>query len=480
MDERTALAVTAVRAVETADRARTSWTDTDRAWASRAAAEVVGADAAPAQFVGRRARLALERLAARGHAVARLAAAWRWRGWVGAAVVVVAFIAGAAADALGGARQVNVLYSPALPLVGWNLAVYCVLAAGFVLRYGEPSAPGPLRRAVAWLAGVARRAPGAAAAGDDPAARALATFATDWTSRATPLYAARAARILHAAAAALALGVVAGLYVRGLVFEYRATWESTFLDAPTVRAVLAAAYWPGARVLGVAVPDAAEIATIRAPGSENAAPWLHLMSATLATLVILPRLALAAGVALVERHRAAHLADDLADPYFARLLRGFRPGTAQVRVVPYSYAAEPAALATLEAVLARALGGNVALAVATPVAYGDEESAARALDADARTPVIALFNATATPEPEAHGRFLSALATHARPLVVVVDEAALSARWGDDAGKRDERRALWRDVAASQRVAPVFVDLNAPDADAADAALEAALDGSPA
>jgi len=478
MDERRALAATAVRAVETADRARTNWTDADRAWASRAAAEVVGADAPPAQFVGRRAQLALERLAQRGHPVARLAGAWRWRGWVGSVIIAAAFVVGAAADAVGGVHRINVLHSPVLPLLVWNLAVYAVLAAGFVVRYGEPGAPGPLRRAVAWIAGVTRHPRGAAAADTDSAARALAAFATDWTARATPLYAARAARILHAAAAALALGVIAGLYVRGLVFEYRATWESTFLDAPAVRAILAAAYWPGARLLGVAVPDAAQIAAIRAPASENAALWLHLMAATLLMVVIVPRVALAAGVALVERHRAEHLSDDLGDPYFARLLRGFRPGTAQVRVVPYSYTAEPAALASLEALLARALGGNVALAVATPVAYGDEDMAARALDADARVPVIALFSATATPEPEAHGRFLEALAAHARPLVVVVDEAALNARWRDEPGKREERRALWSDATARQRVAPVFVDLLAPDADAAETALDAALDGS--
>ena len=480
MDERTALAVTAVRAVEIADRARANWTDADRAWASRAAAEVVGADAPPAQFVGRRAELALERLAQRGHPVPRLARALRWRGWIGGVVIGAAFVVGAAADALGGAHRINVLHSPVLPLIVWNLAVYAVLAGGFVVRYGEPSAPGPLRRAVAWISGAARRARGTAANDADASARALAAFASDWTARTTPLNAARAARILHAAAANLALGVVVGLYVRGLVFEYRATWESTFLDAPTVRTILAAAYWPGARLLGLAVPDAAQIAAIRAPASENAALWLHLMSATLAAVVIVPRVALAAGIALVERHRAAHLSDDLADPYFVRLLRGFRPGTAQVRVVPYCYTAGPAALAGLEALLARALGGNVALAVAPSVGYGDEETAARALDADARVPVIALFNATATPEPEAHGRFLAALAAHARTLVVVVDEAAFNARWRDDAGKREERRALWSDAAARQRVVPVFVDLEAPNADAAEAALDAALDGTPA
>ena len=74
----------------------------------------------------------------------------------------------------------------------------------------------------------------------------MAALARDWTALAAPLYAARAARILHLAAAALALGVVVGLYVRGIAFEYRATWESTFLDAPTVRTLLAFAYAPGA------------------------------------------------------------------------------------------------------------------------------------------------------------------------------------------------------------------------------------------
>ena len=71
MNERTAIAVAAVRAVETTDRAHAVWTDADRAWASRAAAEVVGESAEPHAFVGRRALLALERLASRKHRIQR-------------------------------------------------------------------------------------------------------------------------------------------------------------------------------------------------------------------------------------------------------------------------------------------------------------------------------------------------------------------------------------------------------------------------
>ncbi|MFO1315522.1 MAG: DUF2868 domain-containing protein [Burkholderiales bacterium] len=478
MDERTALAVTAVRAVETADAERATWTDADRAWASRAAAEVVGADAPPAAFVARRAMLALERLGQRAHPVARLARAWRWRPWLGGAVVAAAFAAGAAADAVGGARRVDILYSPVLPLVVWNLAVYALLAAGFVARYGEPGAPGPLRRAIVWLAGVSRRASGADR--DDPAGRATGAFARDWAARAAPLYAARAARILHFAAAALAVGVVAGLYVRGIALEYRATWESTFLDAATVRMLVAAAYAPGAWLQGAAVPDVAQVAAIRAPASANAAAWLHLMAATLAAVVVVPRLVLALATVLVERYRAAHLRDDLADAYFARLLRGFHQGTATVRVVPYSYSLPAAAVSTLESMLARALGGNVALGVAPPVGYGDEDALPGVAAPERGETWIAVFNATATPEREAHGRFLAALRARAGTLVAVVDESAFNARWPDDAQRRAARRALWRDAAAEHGTAPVFVDLARPDLAAADAALDAAFDAAAA
>ena len=478
MDERTALAVTAVRAIETADPERTAWTDADRAWASRAAAEVVGADAPPAAFVARRATLALERLAERGHPVARLARAWRWRPWVGAAVVAAAFAVGAAADALGGARRVDILYSPVLPVVAWNLVVYVLLAIGYVTRYGEPGAPGLLRRALAWLAGVQRRAGGAGR--DDPAGRALAAFARSWAARATPLYAARAARILHVAAAALAAGVIAGLYVRGLALEFRATWESTFLDASVVRAIAAAAYAPGAWLTGIAVPDVAQVAAIRAPASANAASWLHLMAATLVVIVVVPRALLAAAMALVERHRAAHLHADLADAYFARLLRGFHPGSADVRVVPYSYTLPPAAAATLEAMLARALGGNVAATVAPPVGYGEEDALPADAEAGRNVPLVAVFSAAATPEREAHGRFLAALRARTGTLVAIVDESAQAARWGGDTARRDARRALWRETASEQGVAPVFVDLAQPDLAAAEVALDAALDAAAA
>mgnify|MGYP002682407688 CR=1 FL=1 len=98
----------------------------------------------------------------------------------------------------------------------------------------------------------------------------------------------------------LAAGVLAGLYVRGLALEYRASWESTFLDASVVRSIAAIAYLPGASLTGVPVPTLAEVAAIRAPAGENAARWLHLMAATVAVVVVAPRLLLALGAWLLS------------------------------------------------------------------------------------------------------------------------------------------------------------------------------------
>ncbi len=480
MDERSAMEVAAVRALEDADRAREAWTDDDRAWASRAAAQVVGEHAPPADFIARRASFALERMATRKNALPAMVRAWRWRPWVGVAVVVVAFLAGVVVDRIGSTQQINVLAPPVLLLMMWNLAVYAVLGAGFVTRYGEASAMGPFRRALVRLATFRGRPREPREGIQDPVPQAMAALARNWVDQSAPLYAMRAARVLHLAAAALAIGVIVGLYWRGLAVEYRATWESTFLEAPLVRGLLAALYAPGVWLTGSAIPDAAGIAAIRAPGSANAAPWLHRMAATLALVVIVPRLLLALGAGLVERHRAARLSLALDEPYFARLLRGLHDGPVPVRVIPYSFTPDAAAAATLAALLGRAVGGHAAVSVAPMVNYGDVDLAA-ASGAAPGWPVL-LFNLAATPEPETHGAFLAAMAARAtadEPLLVVVDEAGLRARLPDDTARLEARRALWRRMCDDHHCAALFIDLAAPDFAAAERALDAMLAPAP-
>ncbi len=474
LDEGGALDVVAVRALESTERTRTLWTDADRAWASRAAAEVVGERGTPQAFLAHRAQLALGRAGERFKALPRAVRSLRWRPWVGTLIVLAAFVAGVAIDRIGGAQRINVLAPPVLAVLVWNVVVYGLLLVGFVVRYGDAQPSGLLRRAVAAVAGGLMKPQGGGELG-----AVMARFAGDWTRISAPLYGARAARLLHLGAAALAAGLLAGLYLRGIALEYRASWESTFLDAVNVRRLLAIAFAPGAALTGIPVPSAAEVEAIRAPASENAARWLHLMAATVVLVVIVPRLLLALSAWMVERYRSTHLALALDEPYFQRLLRGFRGGRARVQVIPYSYAVSPAATAGIEQLVARAFGGGAAVTIAPPVGYGDEGAPAAAASAEAAGTVIALFNATATPEREPQGAFLDRLAAQLGPagtLVALIDDGPFRTHWDDEPARLESRRASWRALCDERRVPCAFADLAAADIAGAAAELERALE----
>lgn len=467
MDESAALETTAARAVETADRDRVLWSDADREWASRAAAAIVGERASAEEFLGRRAQLVLERVGTRQPAVTRTVRGIRWRPWVGVVTVIAAFVLGVLIDRIGGGSSINLLAPPVFAIVAWNLVVYVwLLVRPLVLRRG---AAGPVRSFLIRIASVrggngdTNRTDAATAA----RRTVLAALPREWARVAAPLYASRAARVLHLAAAATALGLIAGLYVRGLAFEYRASWESTFLGAEQVHALLAVTHAPGSWLTGIPVPDVAAIEAIRAPASENAAIWMHLMAGTVAAVVIVPRLVLALVAGLVERRRAKNVALPLDEPYYRRLVAGWVDEPARVRVIPYSYTLEPEARAGLEAIVARAYG-NAEATIEEPVAWGDDWVSPDA--AGQPQTVLPLFSLTATPEGDAHGAFLAASGTS----VALVDESAFLARWGDDAQRRDDRRAAWRELLEAHASVPVFVDLADPDLASAEAQLAAA------
>jgi hypothetical protein len=473
IDENAALDITAVRAIEGADRARAFWTDEDRAWASRVAAEMVGQGAAPESFLTARGRLALERVGERVKAFPRAVHALRWRPWFGVLVAVGAFVAGMAIDQVGGTQRINLLAPPFFGLLIWNVAVYALLVFGFIVRYGEAAPLGPIR------ALVARHAAGRARSVRGELATAIERFASDWAQRSASLYRARAARILHVAAATLAAGLIAGLYMRGLAFEYRAAWESTFLDAATVRGLLAAVLAPGAMITGIPVPSVAEVEAIRAPASENAGRWLHLMAATIATVVIAPRLLLALGAWTLERHRATHLPLGLDEPYFVRLLRGFRGGPVRVCVAPYSFAVPAVAAAGMERLVRRVFGANASLTFMPSTAYGAEDALGANATFASPMNAIALFNVTATPEPAAHGVFLDRLGKQlaaGSTLVALIDESAFRERWPNEPARLEERRASWRALCSERHVPCTFATLAAPDLIDAEAEFEHALD----
>lgn len=441
MNEQAAGQVLLLRAFETRGHAR--WSDADRAWATRSALQAVGGDAPAEAFLAARAQAGLSRLGAQAPALPSWHGGWAW----GAAALGLGF--GLVVDHIGSAQRINLLAPPVWAVIAWNLVVYLLLL--LPLRQ-----PGVLRRALAAWASRSR----AAQSGEGSRAAVAQAFATDWAVVSAPLQSARIALALHLGAAALALGLLGGMYLRGLVLDYRVVWESTFLDAGQVRSVLSLLLAPALALSGRALPD------IDAP---SAAPWIHLYALQLTALVVLPRLALALWAGLRARRLQAHLPLPLAEPYFQHLLRQQHGGQTPLRVWPHAHTPDAAAQAALRALCARVFGDAAALQLAPTVAYGSEEAPGDLPGEGTRR--IALFDLGATPEPESQGRLLQALGA---PLMLV-DESAFVQRFGAESPRRRERRQAWSALAQSAGSAVVFVELRADALPAAEAALQAAL-----
>lgn len=476
MTESEALDVVAVRVIETADQDRSVWTDADRAWASHEAAAAVGESAAPGLFLAHRAGLAMGRLNRRLAQLGRGVRALAWRPWLGIVLIMAAFLSGLLADRVGSAQRINVLAPPVLLLLVWNLLVYLFLLTTPLWHGAARRTVDPLRSLVANLG---TGWPGARKAGQDtPVALWIGQVASEWGRLAAPLYQVRASRILHLAAAALALGVIAGLYLRGLAFEYRATWESTFLEPGAVKALLSTVLAAGAWLGGMPVPGLERIEAMRAPGSENAGAWLHLIALTLLVLVVLPRLLLASIAGWREGRQVRDLPLQLEQPYFRRLLRGFHVEPHPVQVLPYGFTPSESAVAHLETLLARLVGGAATVQVAPPAAYGDDDDRSLERLSGTSGPLVLVFNLAATPERETHGAFAlaaKAMAKPAQPLLVVVDETSFQARTRDEPHRLGQRRDAWRALLQPAGIEPAFVELAAPDLATADAAMDAAL-----
>jgi len=279
------------------------------------------------------------------------------------------------------------------------------------------------------------------------------------------------------------------MYLRALGIEYRAGWESTFLDAGAVHGLVSTLLGPASALTQVPLPDTARIAAIRwdgpIGGGEIAGPWMHLYAATAAGFVIIPRLALAAW----SHIRVLHLARRSPVPgredfYLRRLLRGAQGLTTQVRVTPYAFTPGSEAKQRLVGLLEGAFGENVSVQFDAPAEYGSED---RWLKEAAFSPAIdhhiVMFNLASTPEIENHGSFAVGLRQRladektGTAVALLLDEGNYRERLGHGAGSYDRlnsRRAAWQQ--ALSPAAPLGVDLNTDaEDDATIARLEAGL-----
>ena len=501
MNERQAREATLLQAFESAGAASPSWTDEDRRWVDRVALEAVGSAVPADVFIAERAHHAMHRLLPKERATARwLERRPRLGAWC-AVVAVVAAGLGLFADPIGASQRINLLTPPLWGVVLWNLVVYLLLLSAplVAMLRRRPGRPGWLRQAADRLLGLGLRMPtssGAAgwvrsvagragAASEKPAAAIapLTRFAALWSARSARPAALRAQALLHVGAAALAIGLIGGLYLRGLALDYRIGWESTFLSAPTVHTLLSTALAPASALSSIALPDAAGFASLQArpgdaAGGAPAAPWIHLLAITLSLVVVVPRALLAAGCIGWLRGLARRFALPLDEPYFQRLARLQRGAAAEIDVVPYAHTPSPQASLGLQALVAEAFGPKAAVRIAPTTAFGAEDGAAPAPPRAAASHVLMLCDLAATPEVETHGRFAGQLIEGLSPgamFALVVDEAAFQRRFGGLRDRMLQRRAAWSDLGTKIGRRPVFIDLDtAPTAEVV-AALHAAF-----
>jgi hypothetical protein len=272
----------------------------------------------------------------------------------------------------------------------------------------------------------------------------------------------------------LALGLIAGLYVRGLVLRYAAGWDSTFLDASSVHALLGVLYGPASALSRIALPDVEGTQALRwgeAASGAPAGPYIHLIALTAVLYIVIPRMALvlltSAGL-WRQRHSPPLPASFM--PYARAVLRETGVSGLTASVVSYAYAPSRDALAGLSALLADALGGEVKIDVRASVAYGEEDAFVRRLRAqplEAADCHLLLMSLAATPESENHGAMIDAMQRELNrrrsSFLLLVDESGYAARMrGDDslAARIEQRARAWREFASARNQSASIVDLS--------------------
>lgn len=489
-----------VRAVEKEDTAFAIFTAEDRQLATAAGLQHAGGRGPHSpkeddeRFLVGRSEFAFSRLATRLPALAQVDRQIRWPRWIDWILPGLALILGFLTNEMDATGQLNIIAFPLLSMVAWNLGVYLVLAA-VQLRHvangrSAPVAPGHLARLINWILGRAQ----SAESGGTVTARAIAAFVPDWLEASSDLNQARIRRALHVSAAALAAGVLLGMYARALGVEYRAGWESTFIDAGTLHQIIQVVLAPASALTGVALPDVSQLEAIRwGPGQdgENAGPWIHLFATTAALFIIAPRLFLAGWEALRARELSGRMpVPGREDFYMRRLLGNARDVGVLVRVVPYSFHLLRDAEQRLGGLLRTVLGDRAQVHIDTSVAFGSEEAWLDALTIDPKTDnLVVLFNLSATPEAEIHGDFIARLKARishnrdAPALTVIVDESAYSQRLAGQAGsvqRLEARRLAWKSVIGRSGVHASTLDLANNDAPALLSQLESIIMQEPA
>ena len=470
MNEQVARNVVLVRAIEAMDTKYEVLSEDDRMYASRSARELAQWQASDKKsavttehFLQQRSEQILKRLAERTPSLKGFLGLRTGFTGLAVALPLIALLLGAGLDRISDPHRVDLLSAPLLAIIGWNLLVYLILLIWMFVPSPGSSwiSEGMMRSLSGAKVALPRKLPHVLSS-------ALTEFMRQWTELSASLNRARLNRTIHLSAAMFALGALLSLYARGFLTEYRAGWESTFLSAQQVHAILSTLFAPALALFPLQGFSVAEIEALRFSQIQSpagGARWVHLYGATLLLLVVLPRLVLAGVAHLKARRLVRAFPLDLDQPYFRKLGDQIgASGPAVLRVLPYSFTVDEARDRGLSLVATMLLGEQARVMLRPPSGYGEEPQELLRdvnLDDPEVTYTAVLFNLAATPEKENHGAFLEHLVRASkRGVAVLIDESSLTER--SDEQRLAQRITLWQEFCSFHRAPATIVNLLNP------------------
>jgi hypothetical protein len=459
--------MTLVRILEQSRDGAGIWSSDDAREATRTARDLVGTKARFAQFAARRASWVLDELARRvpDEAIVLKQAAWRW--WAGFGLAMLALCAGFMTDYLAAGRLVNVVEPALVLLILWNLLIFgCAFLAWVAGLARRKARVGPL---AAWMSGLLLSR--SARFGVGKGRKLGSDFQREWRLLAAPLNMVRIKLVMHLAAMSFAIGAMVSFGVRGLFKEYKAGWETTFafVDGNLLHGIVSWVLWPGYRLTGLPIPDAAHIQTLRLPQGtgEVASNWIVLYGASVLAWVILPRLLLAGWNAAALWRGRRDFPLPLGGAYLANLRAAWKGRALGVAAIPFRYELSAGLKAQFGGLLERVYGSSVAVTIEPAVLMGEDAGDWKtAFDRAGHVAVFVIFNLAATAEADAHGALMRRLRNgigRGTPIVPVVDVGAYPS---GDLERLRQRCNQWRQILDKVGFKPLFLNLlKSEDAD---------------
>jgi hypothetical protein len=100
-----------------------------------------------------------------------------------------------------------------------------------------------------------------------------------WWAMHHQVFMSRCTRLIHLLAVALIMGALAGIYIRGLFFEYNVIWKSTFIHDPhDIALMLNIIFGLPSQLLNGDFIQVSNISSLIRLNGAPAAPWIHLFS----------------------------------------------------------------------------------------------------------------------------------------------------------------------------------------------------------